>query len=585
MRTLHSMGKTFGPRITLALLLVVALVVTVVPAGAAWQSRATTERVSLASNGDQPTDGKSVTPVFSADGRYVAFYSSATDLVPGDTNDKFDVFVHDRQTGVTERVSVASNGDEGDQDSYDPCLSADGRYVVFDSRATNLVSGDTNSSTDIFVHDRQTGVTERVSVASNGDEGTGASWLPAFSADGRYVAFESGATNLVSGDTNGKYDVFVHDRQTGATERVSVASTSDEGDGYSYESDISADGRYVTFESNATDLVSSDTNGQPDVFVHDRQTGVTERVSVASSGDQATGSCEDYSVISPDGLYVAFSSDAADLVSGDTNGVSDIFVRNILSVDVSYVPVAGTSRYDTALKTSQAAFADGEADCVVIATGANWPDALGGAALAAAKNGPILLTAPTALTSGITDEIDRLTATEVYILGGTVAVSQEVEDALVAKMGASNVERIWGTSRYETAEEIAAATIAELEAGAGYDGTAFVATAANFPDALAASPLAATKGWPIFLCNPAGDPPTPAMSALDVTDALILGGTAVISEAQQTTLEVAFPGNVNRLYGANRYATGVAVATYGVETADLNWNGLAMSTGTNFPDA
>ncbi|MDA3936370.1 MAG: cell wall-binding repeat-containing protein [Actinomycetota bacterium] len=264
---------------------------------------------------------------------------------------------------------------------------------------------------------------------------------------------------------------------------------------------------------------------------------------------------------------------------------SEVGDFDLMRVSTDYAPVSGTSRYDTAIKTSQAAFADGTADCVVIATGANWPDALGGAALAAAKNGPILLTSPSALTAGITGEIDRLAATEVYILGGTAAVSQDVEDALVAKMGRSSVVRIWGASRYETAEAIAAATVTELEAGAGYDGIAFVATAANFPDALAASPLAAAKGWPIFLCNPAGDPPTAAMTALGVTDALILGGTAAIPDAQQATLEAAFPGNVERLSGANRYATGVAVATYGVETADLNWNGLAMSTGTNFPDA
>ncbi len=141
----------------------------------------------------------------------MAFESGATNLVSGDTNGKTDVFVHDRQTGQTTRVSVRSDGTQGNGNSEEPFISTDGRYVAFDSEATNLVSGDTNGTWDVFVHDRQTGQTTRVSVRSNGTQGNGASGLPSISTDGRYVAFESGATNLVSGDTNGKTDIFVHD--------------------------------------------------------------------------------------------------------------------------------------------------------------------------------------------------------------------------------------------------------------------------------------------------------------------------------------------------------------------------------------
>src|SRR5437867_8922188 len=134
------------------------------------------------------------------------------------------VVVHDRQTGTTERVSVASDGTEGNAASAGATLSADGRFVAFHSAATNLVAGDMNGTNDVFVHDRQTGITERVSVASDGTQGNNASSYPAFSADGRFVAFDSDATDLVAGDTNGTTDVFVHDRQTGTTERVSVVS-------------------------------------------------------------------------------------------------------------------------------------------------------------------------------------------------------------------------------------------------------------------------------------------------------------------------------------------------------------------------
>jgi Tol biopolymer transport system component len=175
--------------------------------------------------------------------------------------------------GTTTRVSVASNGAQGNGDSFSSSISADGRYVAFHSIASNLVSGDTNGAWDVFVHDRQSGQTTRVSAASNGAQGNGDSESPSISADGRYVAFSSDASNLVSGDTNGAWDVFVHDRQSGQTTRVSAASNGAQGNGDSESPSISADGRYVAFSSDASNLVSGDTNGAWDVFVHDRQSG------------------------------------------------------------------------------------------------------------------------------------------------------------------------------------------------------------------------------------------------------------------------------------------------------------------------
>src|SRR5207244_1030496 len=167
-------------------------------------------------------------PAPSADGRFVACVSSAANLVAGDTNGATDVFVHDRQTGTTERVSVASDGTEGNAASAGAALSADGRFVAFHSTATNLVAGDTNGATDVFVHDRQTGTTERVSVDSDGTQGNGPSAGAALSADGGLVAFHGTATNLVAGDANGAYDVFVHDRavSTTTTSTTQPATTS-----------------------------------------------------------------------------------------------------------------------------------------------------------------------------------------------------------------------------------------------------------------------------------------------------------------------------------------------------------------------
>jgi Tol biopolymer transport system component len=202
----------------------------------------TTERVSVDSAGNQGND-HSWAAAISAEGRYVAFLSYASNLVPGDSNGVGDVFVHDRQTGITERVSVDSAGNQGNDHSGYPSLSADGRYVAFQSSASNLVPGDNNGHCDIFVHDRQTGATERVSVDSAGNEGDYESYDPAISADGRYVAFQSGALNLVPGDTNVEMDIFVHDRQTGITERVRVDSAGNEGNGESQPPAISADGR------------------------------------------------------------------------------------------------------------------------------------------------------------------------------------------------------------------------------------------------------------------------------------------------------------------------------------------------------
>jgi Tol biopolymer transport system component len=301
-----------------------------------------TQRVSLDSAGVQGNESsfmaQEVEAAFSADGRYVVFWSSASNLVPGDTNGAFDVFLRDRETGATEIVSVDSAGVQGLENSLDPSISADGRYVAFESHASNLVPGDTNGSFDVFVRDRLTGTTERLSVDSSGAEGNNQSFDPSISADGRFVAFYSSATNLVPGDTNDSLDVFVHDRQSGTTERVSVDWDGAEGNGHSRLPSISSDGRYVAFESSATNLVAGDTNGVLDIFVRDRQNGTTERVSVGAGGAQGDGASS-LASISGDGRYVTFESFATNLVPGDTHGFLDVFFRDRLSATTTRVSV------------------------------------------------------------------------------------------------------------------------------------------------------------------------------------------------------------------------------------------------------
>jgi Tol biopolymer transport system component len=297
------------------------------PAVPADADPGTTELVSVDSAGNPgngPT-GFGGPPSISADGRFVAFESDATNLVPSDTNGLTDVFVHDRQTDTTERVSVSSEGTEGNGDSVFASLNADGRLVAFTSEAFNLVPGDTNGLLgDVFVHDRQTATIRRASVDSAGTQGNGDSGVNtlSLSADGRFVAFVSAASNLVPGDTNGRFDVFVHDRQTSTTERVG-ANAGNQG----FQPSLSADGRFVAFASLVSNLVPGDRNKTDDVFVHDRQTGLTERVNVSSAGTQGNSLSGGPSV-SAHGRFVAFDSFASNLVPGDTNGVFDVFVHD-----------------------------------------------------------------------------------------------------------------------------------------------------------------------------------------------------------------------------------------------------------------
>ncbi|MBI4329219.1 MAG: hypothetical protein HY685_05090 [Chloroflexi bacterium] len=288
-----------------------------------------TTRVSVASDGTQGSD-ESFTPAIGAHGRYVAFDSMASNLVGGDTNGSPDVFVHDRQAGTTTRVSVASDGTQGNGVSftgYSSVIGAHGRYVAFVSLASNLVAGDTNGIEDVFVHDRKTGTTTRVSVASDGSQGNNMSRGPAISGDGRSVTFESLASNLVAGDTNSLWDVFARDRETGTITKVSVASDGTHGNGVSRNPSISAAGRYAVFESLASNLVAGETNGTWDVFFHDRKTGITTRVSVASDGTQGNGVSE-FPSVGANGDLVAFRSSSSNLVTGDTNSTGDVFVHD-----------------------------------------------------------------------------------------------------------------------------------------------------------------------------------------------------------------------------------------------------------------
>jgi Tol biopolymer transport system component len=355
----------------------------------------TTERVSVATNGTE-SNRISESCAISADGNIVAFESRANNLVPNDTNGVMDIFVHDRRTGETTRVSIDTNGLEADGKSQNPSITADGRFIAFQTTATNLVRPDLNVKDDILIHDRVFRRTFRASVTPTGqssfhcvtpvisangryvafqsdsdeftpndtniaadifvydswrnttlqasvngnDEGSGPqrpNRHPAISANGRFVAFTSSATNFHSGST-GQESIFVKDLATGILHLASQSSGGLVGGLHSAMAALSADGRYVAYESTSSELVADDNNSQRDIFRHDLVTGETIRVSISSDGEEGNWSSFRPS-LSADGRFVAFTSQATNLVSWDDNDEVDIYVHDCLNETTTAVSV------------------------------------------------------------------------------------------------------------------------------------------------------------------------------------------------------------------------------------------------------
>ncbi len=353
---------------TIAALLAVTGTVAL-PAGSATASAPPGPvRVSV-SSAEAQSDGASFGAGLSFDGRYAVFSSDASNLVRADTNGTRDVFVRDRQAGTTRRVSLSGTGAQGNEESFGISITPDGRYVAFTSRASNLVGGDTAGQTDAFLKDLRTGRTTRISVSGTGAQGNSESTGPKISANGRYVVFQSWATNLVEGDTTADAaDVFVRDLRTRTTDLVSVSSTGEQANDYTAGVAISDDGRYVTFVSYATNLVPGDTNDAADVFLRDRRAGTTTRLTVGPGGTQADGPSISVA-LTPDGNSVAFDSSATNLVSPATSGATGVYVRDlrtgvtrriadgrhpVLSADARYVAYeAGTGNQPAVFVTDR----------------------------------------------------------------------------------------------------------------------------------------------------------------------------------------------------------------------------------------
>lgn len=313
-----------------------------------------TTRVSVDARGVQGAS-TSLLGSCSGDGRFVAFQSSSTGFAASEGNSLEDVFVHDRSSGALECVSLTAAGVTGDGASLGPRISADGRFVAFASDATDLVAGDTNGVRDVFVRDRLLRATICASRSSSGAQADGPSATSLFqgngsphhspytldlSADGRFVCFESLATNLVSGDTNSVRDIFVHDRVSGATERVSLESSGAQSPNSSSYARISADGRRVMFWSSAR-LAPTDLNGHIDAFVRDRSLAVTLQASVGYSNFQSNGSSFALD-ISGDGRFVLFQSDSTTLLPGPPPLFSQVYLRDLELGETSVVSLSSS---------------------------------------------------------------------------------------------------------------------------------------------------------------------------------------------------------------------------------------------------
>lgn len=298
----------------------------------------TIRRISISDLGVEG-NGESYHASISADGHFVVFASYASNLVPGDSNGTRDIFLYDTTLNTIRLISKNDTGDEGNGESFHTYISGDGHFIVFNSAASNLVDGDTNGKNDLFLFDTTLNTVRRITVNGSGVEESAGLFNFSISSDGKYIAFSSDASNLVENDTNNTYDVFFYDTTLNTIKQISVDDLGVKGDGESTYPSITADGKFVTFESAATNLVPNDTNGTYDIFLYDTTLNTIKRISVDGSGIEGN-SYSTGSSISANGKFIVYNSDASNLVPNDNNGTYDIFRYNVESRANTLVSVA-----------------------------------------------------------------------------------------------------------------------------------------------------------------------------------------------------------------------------------------------------
>ena len=530
---------------------------------------------------------------FSGDGSYIVFHAWNGDLlVTGMTDASRNVWGYDIESDEATLVCVPEDG-YATRGSRSPAISDDGRYVAF-LTGNSWDEADENGEQDIYVRDMTTGDFRWVDFAGDGSPLDDEVYDVVISGDGTRLAFVSWYQSLLPDDTDAQADVYTYDLASEESTLVSGPHVDSRGSRTPMMPD---DGRFVMFYTGQA-LDPADTNDGQDLYVRDMETGELSRVGVMGDaalagrnsiderrlasaakidGDESVP--VDMIALSGDGGHIVFDSDS-DLGSLDKNLRSDVFYWRFVGRDLieGAERVAGRDRYATAAELSRQSFPNG-ASSAVIACGENWPDALCGAGLAGAVDGPMLLTRGGSLTAETKAELTRLGAKNVYLLGGYDAIDPAVEAQLDAILPGF-VWRIGGPDRFATSRAVANRVIELL--GARYDGTACVTTGLNFPDAVGVAPLSAGLGWPVVLVRNGA---TSVNLPPSTDSAVILGGGAAVAPTTEAYLKSALgAGNVARKGGANRYETSAIIAQYGVDNG-LQWDGVGISTGTNFPDA
>lgn len=543
----------------------------------------------------------------SGDGKYVVFDSYGGDLLEtGRVNEQRNVWGYDLESEEATLVSVPASGTaEADRGARSPAIDDSGHYVVFltgDSWDPN----DTNGGQDLYVRDLQTG--ELRWVDFTGGEGAVGSdvYDIEMSGDGSRIAFETD-DDLLPGDDY-RRDVYSYDLVSDEATLVSGPHVVDRG---SRNPSITDDGRYVAFYT-GQGFSPEDTNEGQDVYVKDMATGEFQRLAIL--GDEGLpGEDIDTVRISGDGAHVVFdgyldgdgdrrptsvgepgsaSRNARTLASecsprgaalidpaAEGSGYEQVYHWSMVEgMAKDARRLSGPNRYATAIGVSRSGFPQG-ASTVIVATGENWPDALCGAGLAGAVDGPVLLTRSDTLLPEVKAEIARLGADNAYILGSDAAIADRVEHQLDAML-TGFVWRIGGSDRYATSRNVADRAVAIM--GEDFDGHVCVATGEVFADAVGAAPLSAGLGWPILLVRPTD----PQLSLPPfASSALVLGSKSAVGAGSEAYLVSQLgAGGVDRVGGQTRYETAAMVAQYGVDSG-LQWNGVGISTGTDFPDA
>jgi len=530
----------------------------------------------------------------SGDGNFIVVGMSY-DFAPEDDNGYRDVYLYDIESEETTLVSPIDTLNDPWYGAKPIGISDDGRYVAFVTRRGIDVDDLNGSGYDYYRKDMETGIIDF--VAFNGGVDSADANRPEdgevmLSGNGRYLAFECD-TQLVAEDVNsgdGEKDVYRYDFDE--SEFLLISNTPEDAEEPyrgARSGAINDDGSKVAFYT-GRDFVSWDDNFEQNLYWYDVATGVYTLMELPNyDGEFRPKSVEPLEVdsvgsdfyelfMSGDGSTVVFRTYRG-LADDDTNGESDVWVRRLaMDLENGDSRLAGGDRYDTSVQISQEAFPEG-ADTVVIATGANWPDALCGSALAGAVDGPVLLAAPGGLTDEVKEEIERLGATDAYVLGGEQAVSSAIEQELDVMLS-GYVDRIAGSNRYWTAKAITNKVIALRPDK--YDGTALVTTGGNYADAMAAAPLSAALAWPILLVNPMDNS---LYSPADLSHAIVLGSTVAVPQVVEDDLvDLVGEFEVERLAGANRYDTAAMIAQYGVDSG-MHWDGVGIASGENFPDA